>query len=543
MRTVQRPGKRQTDGAGEYGTQKRGPRCAWGPAASSRAPLRLGLRRILAGAVAAAAFLLSGCSMGADVEGLMRPPRTTGEQEAIQSALEDYLGSASGYTLKYPQSGEYRSAFIRKDLNGDGQEEALAFYQPGAKSRNVHINMLLNTDEGWRSISDVEGPSTDVEEVLFGDLNADGILEVFVGWNIYNVSDRQLTLYSLTDGTFTAWYEGLYSSLLVGDMTADGRDDLLVLQSGTAGESARAALWSVVQPESGDAVLSEIGTAALDTTIQEYRTIQTCPLSDAVTGIYIDAVRTAGGLVTELLYWDGLQLLAPFHDESTGLTQLTYRDAGIPSMDVDGDGQVEWPSCTMFPGTEDQGRGTPWKTDWMSWDYESGTSSRKFSSVVNLRDGYLLRLDDSWEGMISADYDREEGILSLYDIRQGQEEKQEILALRTIPAVRRTTDDEASASTTTASTAATTGAETSATAADGPSAGAGMTEDAAMGGAAGSANTASEADGEKTAGQERRRFESLEKKEDGTVYEVWYSTEEPFLLSMEYIRYMFIFLS
>ena len=36
--------------------------------------------------------------------------------------------------LKYPKTGEYRSAIILKDLNGDGEEEALAFYRIGRKT-------------------------------------------------------------------------------------------------------------------------------------------------------------------------------------------------------------------------------------------------------------------------------------------------------------------------------------------------------------------------------------------------------------------------
>ncbi len=491
-------------------------------------------RRFLAAlAGLAAAFSLAGCSLGADVEGLMRPPRSTGEQEAIQSALEDDLGGASGYTLKYPKSGEYRSAFIFRDLNGDGEKEALAFYQPGGETRNIHINMLQKVEGEWISISDTEGASTDVEEVFFGDLDADGIQEVVVGWNIYNVSDRQLTLYSLIGGQFTKWYEGLYSALLITDLTADSRDDLLVLQTDATGEGPHASLWSAVRGEGGETVLSELGTASLDSTIQQFRSLQTGALSGTLTGVFVDAVRSSGGLVTELLYWDGKRLFAPLHDESTGLTQLTYRDTAIPSMDVDGDGQVEWPSCQAFAGTEEAGADAPLKTDWMGWDYESGTASRKFSSVVNLRDGYLLRLDDAWEGRLTAAYDKEESVLSLYDITG---EKKEILALRTIPAVRRTS---AASTTASATTTAATGTQP-ASSGTGGQAGE-STEAAGAENAADSMDTAS--GGAWTQEKERRFFQRLEGREDGTVYEVWFTTQEPYQLSMEYIRYMFIFLN
>lgn len=495
--------------------------------------------------VLAAALSLSGCSLGTDVEGLMRPPRSVGEQEAIQSALEAYLndvgkgGSSGGYTLKYPKSGEYRSAFILKDFNGDGEDEALALYQPGPETGSIHINLLRKADDGWLSVSDIEGAGNDVEEVMFGDLNADGVLEVIVGWNIYNVNGRQLTLYTLSSSGFVKWYDGLYSSALVTDLTADGRDDLLVLQTGSAEQSPSATLWSAVRRDEEE-VFREQGTVSLDSTIQQFRSIQTGQLSENVTGVYIDGERVSGGLVTELVYWDGTRLFAPFYDETTGFSQISYRDAKIPCMDVDGDGTIEWPSCRLFPGEEEAGPGSLWKTDWLSWSYESGTASRKFSSVVNLRDEYLLRLDDSWDGKISADYDKEESTLRLYDITDGQET---ILALRTNSTVYRTEGPAgattAAATTSTANTAATTNAAGS----SGTGAPTGAAEEEAAptlpgGGSAVSNGLPDPSHADKS----RYSYQLLEKREDGTTYEVWFSTKEPFNLTMEYIRYMFIFL-
>ena len=71
---------------------------------------------------------LSGCSaVGLDVENKLRPPKGTGEQEAIQQALETYIrkyvDNSGSYLLKYPQSGEHRSAFLVDDFDGDGQRE------------------------------------------------------------------------------------------------------------------------------------------------------------------------------------------------------------------------------------------------------------------------------------------------------------------------------------------------------------------------------------------------------------------------------------
>ena len=78
------------------------------------------------------AACLSGCSwFGMDAENLMQPPKPTGEREAIYQLLE--AEAASGFTLKYPVNGDYRSAIIMNQ-NGEEAGEAIAFFQASASS-------------------------------------------------------------------------------------------------------------------------------------------------------------------------------------------------------------------------------------------------------------------------------------------------------------------------------------------------------------------------------------------------------------------------
>ncbi len=480
-------------------------------------------KRLLTGLLGAVVSLsLSGCSLGGDVENLIRPPRSTGEQQEIQEALENAIGNAGkgGYVLKYPKAGEYRSAIILKDLNGDGEEEALAFYRPGPENSSLHLNLLQKSEGKWRSISDMEGASTDVEEVLFGDLDGDGFLEMVVGWSIYNVRDKQMTLYSLAGGRLTRWYEGMYSSAVMTDMTGNGRDDLLLLQTGGAEQASTAVLWSAEKNASAaETVLIQMGSASLDQTIQQFLSIRPGRLSDTAVGVFADAASSAGGRLTELLYWDGSRLVAPFYDETTGQTRGTYRDYNIPAMDVDGDGQIEWPSCQLFPDQEtlSPSQNPLCKTDWMSLNFEDMTTVREFSSVVNTADGYLLRLEDEWDGKVSAGLDRETGTLSLYDISDGA--RAEILSLRTTPTRVRT-----------GTTAAWSAATSLSSSAQSPAGDAVSPE--------GSLQAT-----EKESSPVQHTYRLLEKRDDGVRHEVWFDSREPFSLNMERVRYMFTLLN
>ena len=62
----------------------------------------------------------SGCAelTGLDAQSLMSPPKTTADRQAIYALMRS---DQSEISLVYPKNGEYRSAIISKDLNGDGR--------------------------------------------------------------------------------------------------------------------------------------------------------------------------------------------------------------------------------------------------------------------------------------------------------------------------------------------------------------------------------------------------------------------------------------
>ena len=98
-----------------------------------------------------AAGTLSGCTFGSSIDNLMAPPKLSVEQEQIYSALTDATGTS--ISLKYPKSGKYLSAFIIEDIDGDGGNEALVFYERnglGVEENTLRINVLDQDDGNWR---------------------------------------------------------------------------------------------------------------------------------------------------------------------------------------------------------------------------------------------------------------------------------------------------------------------------------------------------------------------------------------------------------
>ena len=376
------------------------------------------MRRVRALAVLLAmALCLGGCSL--DVESFLQPPKAQGEQQAIQQALETSIRDSGKtpvrYTLQYPAEGSYTSAFILCDETGtplaDGVGSptmAVAFYSlPGADE--THVNLLQRTAGEWMSVGDVTGFGSRVLQVQFADLDGDNRLELITGWDTYNSREHRLVLCSLDSGLTVLSKERLYASLFVGDVTATGQEDLLLLR--TAADNRVTATLTRL----GNGVLSDVDTAPLDGYIQQFGALSLCRLSRGVTGLFADGVKSNGTTVTELVLYEYGKLRTPFYNPATNTTDGTARQSGLASRDVNGDGLTEIPRSQRLPGYPDE-KELPdyaYLTTWRSWDYATGTWSDQLYTVVNRQDGYQVTLDETQRQGITTVYTAEQRTLSL----------------------------------------------------------------------------------------------------------------------------------
>lgn len=380
--------------------------------------------------IVAICLFLSGCNIiGLDVENQLIPPQNDKEQNAMQTALYDYLQSHN-FTLVYPTSGEYQAPFIV--LNQIKQTEVLAtqtaskavtpdsnllsnwgivFYRWNMNNAKTKIHLLRKNDEGvWETVADIEGYSENVEEVNFADLNGDGFPELLVGWNMYNTTDKRVAIYRIDRKLSAVAFEKGYTALRCADMTDDGAEDLLLFNISSGAPEVKAHLYSYVKNQ-----LQYRGETLLDSGIKQVGTSFVATLSPTVNGIFVDCQKDADTTVTELIYWNNSSLESPLSDKHSNLNTVTARENGLSCQDIDGDGTVEWPVSRRLNGYETASlESALWQTDWMAYDFRSAQAERKFSSVVNLMDSYMLRLRDEWnDDTVEISYDNKRHILSI----------------------------------------------------------------------------------------------------------------------------------
>ncbi len=360
--------------------------------------------------------LLCGCSvLELNTSQNLAPPAATGDEEAIQTALETFIAGEYGsaattqYKLKYPHSGDYRTAFIVQDVDNDNAAEAFAFYTLSEEQPLAHVNYLRKQGKSWESIADIESESADIREVRFSDLNGDGRLELLIGYEIAIARDSRLSLYRLSKLAMTELDSFWYTDFLVDRVVSAAQNDVVLFHISNSEYEVEASLISMQNGE-----LKTRGRTDLDGYIERFDAMDSCSLGNGIVGIFADCEKENDTLVTELLVWDGKHLTAPLYDPYANVTVASARTSGLRFCDVDGDGVFEWPVSEKLPLPASEDGDILWLTRWCSYDAAEKECVTEFYAVTVPQDGYLLRVDDAWLGALCAAYDKSAHRMELF---------------------------------------------------------------------------------------------------------------------------------
>ncbi len=342
------------------------------------------------------ALLLSSCGLTGSVEQLLVPPTVSEEQSEVYDALADDTGS--GITLVYPRTGEHRGAFIFADTDGDGTDEAFAFYR-NSSSPNVRVNLLKKNDRGWHSVYDHSGPGTGVEEVFFTDYGGDNTY-MCIGFSSPAQHDKVFTVYSVENDMMTALFSEVYNMLINVDINLDGGEDTVLINSATEDHSAYALL--IADKKDGSGVRSVSGTVMRSNGVEQINAVAG-GISGGAAAIFVDS-NVSGGISTEVLYCVEGSLRNPAVLDDSSIPALTLRRSGL-SQDIDGDGVVEIPTLTPFPGYRDSDGQN--MTIWN--EFENYTLSKKYTSLYMPSQGYCFMLPVRWQGLVTVKTDASSG--------------------------------------------------------------------------------------------------------------------------------------
>lgn len=301
--------------------------------------------------------VFNGCSMFSfnSAENLIRPPKLSGDDGDLQAAFEAALKEKGEYVLKYPSDGDYRSAFVRFDCDGDGGDEAFVFYTFKAEAMNIYMHILDKVDGVWTSVGELQGDGNDIYSVDFSDLNNDGMSEILVGWSSLDSKvNKKLSVYA-SNGEKGIDYRAVaietYTDMYTVDLDEDGEKELFIALINSTSDSytTEARLLKMTREGANSYKMTSVGQVSLYSEITAITGI-TSGRSGNTQYIYID--EAAGDTyLTEFVYWDNKNstLVLPLKvDMISVANNPTSRYLPLPCSDIDNDGEIEIPSTVLL---------------------------------------------------------------------------------------------------------------------------------------------------------------------------------------------------
>ena len=340
-------------------------------------------------------LLLSSCSgmslTGSDV---LSPPLAQGEQSELQQLIKD--NTSGSYSLIYPSSGEYQNAVVFRDIDRDGEDEAVAMYKgPDEGSR---ILFACRSDSGYTSLGEANLQSSLIEKADFADLNGDGKEEFIVTYPEASSPLCSLSVIGIGGEITRIDMSACCNTFVIDDFDGDQVKDLLLLSlAGTSG-TASAKLLNY-----DGSVLSVKTSCEMDSQLSGYAKITCGGISEGVVGAVVDGYTPAGEYTTQVIYFDTAteSLVNPLFIymgyDSTRRTTL------LSSADIDRDGLIEIPICSLCEYAPDESVAEVCRqVSWNSFNIADISMTRKKTAVLCEDEGFLFNISDSRTDAVTA---------------------------------------------------------------------------------------------------------------------------------------------
>ena len=352
-------------------------------------------------------FVFSGCNvLEMDTEALMKPPVFTEEQEKLNAALTEVIGES--YVLKYPENGELNSAFVFKDLDGDGTEEAMVFYSVFDES--TRINVLKQSDGNWVSVYEAAGFYGNIESVNFAKIDKKGSA-VVIKW------DQEVGVYRYKNERLENVHDDSCEGAEITDIDNDGFNEVVIISKNPMGRNS---LKIVYSNGKNVCVTDDISIHA------DYSGIfakNFGKISEEKGMFFIDSEISEGVYLTEMFTLENGNakrfFISDFMEKEEGAEErenegvvvvvgggygkrgIFLRNTKVSCMDINGDGIVEMPVEVR----EDYAQDASSEIFFLQYMQFSGENSVPvWNGVANTESGYLFAVPESWNEKITVGY-------------------------------------------------------------------------------------------------------------------------------------------
>ena len=329
--------------------------------------------------LAALLFCLSGCYSG-NIDQYFSLPMASEEYRQLQSLIDEELASGSEYAA--PIHGSYRQSVQLSDVDGDGADEALAFFRDAAK--NPKINIYDSENGEHRLALSISGEGSSIGRIDYADLTGDGQKELLVSWQISS-GLSVLGVYSLAGWSGDVLLSTDSAEFVTGDINRDGCDELLNLRA------ANSTTYLVDQYTFPLGQEPQATSAALSAGISALQRLRMVTLAGDAPALLAESTLTTGDLVSDLFVCRDGSLINLTMNRTTQISETRRSYSLVYAQDIDGDGIIELP-C---PDADSAAEQTDGFVAWMSWKSD-GRFEQSAKTYHCLSAGWYFTIPLSW---------------------------------------------------------------------------------------------------------------------------------------------------
>ena len=354
--------------------------------------------------VLAALVSLAGCTFPSG-DDLLAAPKASANYQSLQLELETLLSSGVTYTA--PSGGENRSAVQLVDLNGDGTDEAIAFFRGASSvtSNEFTVYFYKKQEDKYVCTGSVGGQATEIESVEYPVITPDGRRGMVIAWRLPGDGVSGLTMCDFdADCAPGLLLESEYSAMRLTDLTGDGAKDLLLISVNPAGQRV-ARLYQY------GAELKLVGEAATSAEAVSVERMHTGRVQEELPAVFAEQKTVGGvGLTTDIFVYTGGQLVNLALDSEDSITRGTYRPVSVYAADVNADGITEFPRAVLMAGyTDPAAADALFMLDWYRYSPVAAPELVR-TTYQNVADGWSLTIDPEWHDIITASKRSENGL-------------------------------------------------------------------------------------------------------------------------------------
>lgn len=277
--------------------------------------------------------VLSGCAVGYG-DSLMTAPRLPMEYDLLQQKLDEIR--ANGMVYAVAESGE-RQAVKLIDLNGDGEDEVVAFFR--GTSGEFSMFVFRWHEDGYVLVDDVQIHSTSLRGVYYPVIDDEGNVAIALTWAPEDSATVSgLTVYGYNSTAIHQMLDTQFLHMDYMDVVGDSGSEFLIVSKDRNGNK------TIGMYKRDMDHYSLVSSAPICIEASSIRNIK-LDMADFGPALFIDSITENGnGYVSDVIRISSGQLENETIDVASQSGALTYREISVFCKDINGDGYVDIPS-------------------------------------------------------------------------------------------------------------------------------------------------------------------------------------------------------